>query len=255
MQISSSSSAPFFANDALKDLWSAKAATREQNAQPVTGLSTADAEAATPTTTSSVTTVGSLATASFAKAASGSVGDVMDAYMSGQPKGEDKYIRAQEMSASALNTMRTAQSSILAAGMMDAQIVSSLHPGGNYAELALAGRKAARNMEQQKGQATLDQSQENLDDVSEDIEERAEAAVNPEEGDATTAESAASAENAAGAENAEKKDSATTEEAQAQGEDVSGQTTAAASPDTTTPQNSAQPQKAAPTQPSVDMLV
>lgn len=89
--------------------------------------------------------------------------------------GGSEYTEAMLAAQRARSNMATRQMSILATGRAMVDMADT------YAEKALAARKAARLMEEEKDTATYEVSKRNLDEQKEDIEERAEEAMNGEE--------------------------------------------------------------------------
>lgn len=89
--------------------------------------------------------------------------------------GGSEYTDAMLAAQRARSNMATRQMSILATGRAMVDMADT------YAEKALAARKAARLMEEEKDTATYEVSKRNLDEQKEDIEERAEEAMNGEE--------------------------------------------------------------------------
>lgn len=92
--------------------------------------------------------------------------------------GGSEYTDAMLAAQRARSSMATRQMSILTTGRA---LVDALPSDTTYAEISREGRKAARLMEEEKDTATYEVSKRNLDEQKEDIEERAEAAMNDEE--------------------------------------------------------------------------
>lgn len=89
--------------------------------------------------------------------------------------GGSEYTEAMLAVQRARSSMATRQLSILATGRAMVDMADT------YAEKAMAARKAARLMEEEKDTATYEVSKRNLDEQKEEIEERAEEAMNGEE--------------------------------------------------------------------------
>lgn len=89
--------------------------------------------------------------------------------------GGSEYTDAMLAVQRARSNMATRQLSILATGRAMVDMADT------YAEKAMAARKAARLMEEEKDTATYEVSKRNLDEQKEEIEERAEEAMNGEE--------------------------------------------------------------------------
>lgn len=89
--------------------------------------------------------------------------------------GGSEYTDAMLAVHRARSDMANRQMSILATGR------AMVNMADTYAEKALAARKAARLMEEEKDTATYEVSKRNLDEQKEEIEERAEEAMNGEE--------------------------------------------------------------------------
>lgn len=106
--------------------------------------------------------------------------------------GGSEYTDAMLAAQRARSNMATRQMSILTTGRA---LVDALPSDATYAEISREGRKAARLMEEEKDTATYEASKRNLDELKEDIEERAEAAMSGEEEQNARATDAA-AENA-----------------------------------------------------------
>lgn len=93
-------------------------------------------------------------------------------------KGGSEYTDAILAAQRAHSSMITRQMSILTTGRA---LVNTLPSDATYAEISLEGRKAARLMGEEKNTATYEVSKRNLDEQKEDIEDRAEEAMNAEE--------------------------------------------------------------------------
>lgn len=91
--------------------------------------------------------------------------------------GGSEYTDAMLAAQRARSNMATRQMSILTTGRA---LVDALPSDTTYAEISREGRKAARLMEEEKDTATYEVSKRNLDEQKEDIEERAEEAMNGE---------------------------------------------------------------------------
>ena len=92
--------------------------------------------------------------------------------------GGSEYTDAMLAVQRARSNMATRQMSILTTGRA---LVDALPSDATYAEISREGRKAARLMEEEKDASTYEVSERNLDELKEEIEERAEAAMNGEE--------------------------------------------------------------------------
>lgn len=92
--------------------------------------------------------------------------------------GGSEYTDAMLAVQRARSNMATRQMSILTTGRA---LVDALPSDATYAEISREGRKAARLMEEEKDASTYEVSERNLDEQKEEIEERAEAAMNGEE--------------------------------------------------------------------------
>ncbi|WP_297227189.1 hypothetical protein [uncultured Desulfovibrio sp.] len=92
--------------------------------------------------------------------------------------GGSEYTDAMLAAQRARSSMATRQMSILTTGRA---LVDALPSDATYAEISREGRKAARLMEEEKDASTYEVSERNLDEQKEEIEERAEAAMNGEE--------------------------------------------------------------------------
>lgn len=91
-----------------------------------------------------------------------------------------KYTKARSAALQAGQAMRSRQSAVLQSGMATlAGITASSSGGENYAELTLAGKKAARSMRREETQSVSERSEENLDEIKDDVESRAEKAMAP----------------------------------------------------------------------------
>ena len=111
--------------------------------------------------------------------------------------GGSEYTDAMLAVQRARSNMATRQMSILATGRAMVDMADT------YAEKAMAARKAARLMEEEKDTATYEVSKRNLDEQKEEIEERAEEAMNGEEKQDALSTDAAAESDAAEATNAE----------------------------------------------------
>ena len=111
--------------------------------------------------------------------------------------GGSEYTDAMLAVQRARSNMATRQMSILATGRAMVDMADT------YAEKAMAARKAARLMEEEKDTATYEVSKRNLDEQKEEIEERAEEAMNGEEEQDALSTDAAAESDAAEATNAE----------------------------------------------------
>ena len=92
--------------------------------------------------------------------------------------GGSEYTDAMLAAQRARSSMATRQMSILTTGRA---LVDALPSDATYAEISREGRKAARLMEEEKDASTYEVSERNLDEQKEEIEERAEEAMNGEE--------------------------------------------------------------------------
>ena len=92
--------------------------------------------------------------------------------------GGSEYTDAMLAVQRARSNMATRQMSILTTGRA---LVDALPSDATYAEISREGRKAARLMEEEKDASTYEVSERNLDEQKEEIEERAEEAMNGEE--------------------------------------------------------------------------
>ncbi len=92
--------------------------------------------------------------------------------------GGSEYTEAMLAVQRARSSMATRQLSILATGRA---LVDALPSDATYAEISREGCKAVRLMEEEKDTATYEVSERNLDEQKEEIEERAEEAMNGEE--------------------------------------------------------------------------
>ena len=93
--------------------------------------------------------------------------------------GGSEYTEAMLAVQRARSSMATRQLSILTTGRA---LVDALPSDATYAEISWEGRKAARLMEEEKDASTYEVSERNLGEQKEEIEERAEEAMNGEEG-------------------------------------------------------------------------
>ena len=114
--------------------------------------------------------------------------------------GGSEYTDAMLAAQRARSSMATRQMSILTTGRA---LVDALPSDASYAEISREGRKAARLMEEEKDTATYEVSKRNLDEQKEEIEERAEEAMNGEEEQDALSTDAAAESDAAEATNAE----------------------------------------------------
>lgn len=126
--------------------------------------------------------------------------------LSDDGSGESKYLRATKNSLQASRSTAMRQNAVLTAAVAE---VNALGPDASLADRILVGKKAARAMRQEMAQSTREHSEQNLEEIKKDIEEKAREAAAPEDADgkpvAESEAASSTAESAAGeaAENAE----------------------------------------------------
>lgn len=101
------------------------------------------------------------------------------------------YKQARMASAQAQASMQARQMAVLTQGIA---AVEALGDDASYAMRNLEGQKAARNMETEKQQSVAEESEKNLDEIKDSVEEKAEEAIAAENGAETTGKEATGTE-------------------------------------------------------------
>lgn len=108
---------------------------------------------------------------------------------------ESKYIKARQAGQEAVNKQASRQIAILNAGLSELNALSSENTD-NYAVRNLIGRKAARRMLEEGQQTVREESERNLKEIKENIEERTQEAAVPKDKNGNPIETGLPAESA-----------------------------------------------------------
>jgi hypothetical protein len=93
---------------------------------------------------------------------------------------ESKYIKAGRAGREAVAKQANRQMAILNAGLAELNALSA-KDGGNYAIRNLIGQKTARRMQEERQQTVREESERNLEEIKENIEQKAQEAVIPKD--------------------------------------------------------------------------
>lgn len=93
---------------------------------------------------------------------------------------KSKYVNAKLTAFQSDNDMAARQSAILSAGLTELSALSE-KDSENYALRALIGRKAARRIQREQQQSAAEESQRNLEEIKDTLEERAQQAAMPQD--------------------------------------------------------------------------
>lgn len=91
---------------------------------------------------------------------------------------ESKYLKARKAGQEAVNNQANRQMAILNAGLAE---LSSLDGSGGYAMRSLIGQKTARRIQEEGQQAVREESERNLKEIKDNIEEKTQEAVAPKD--------------------------------------------------------------------------